>query len=285
MQLFFRTLVLFLTGFLFQIPGAFADFDHSHDLWDRVLKSYVRGASVDYLALSRNTSDLDQYLKQLDSVARSEVDSWAREQQLAFWINVYNAFTVQVILDNYPIKSRTIKGLFVPRNSIIQISAVWKKLTWEVAGQSLTLDQIEHGLIRPNFKEPRIHFAIVCASVGCPDLRPEAFTFDKLERQLDEQTIAYLNNPSKGAVLDFEKKKICVSKLFGWFWNDFEGEAPVGFDVSHRSKKIQAALSFLSRYFTSVEARSLLQSKSADFDYLSYDWSLNDFPRPHDPAS
>ncbi|MDG2171001.1 MAG: DUF547 domain-containing protein, partial [Opitutales bacterium] len=161
------------------------DFDHAHKDWDRVLKKHVLGSNVDYASLAKDTQLLDRYLTQLDAVPRAVVDAWTRDKQLAFWINAYNAFTLRVILDYYPIKTWTFKGLVVPWNSIIQIPGVWKKIKWEVAGQSLTLDHIEHGLIRPTFNEPRIHFAIVCASIGCPSLRAEAITFDKLEDQLE----------------------------------------------------------------------------------------------------
>lgn len=259
-------------------------FDHTHCLWNDVLGRHVQDSYIDYLGLAQNSAELDIYLKSLDSITRDYVDSWSANQQLAFWINAYNAFTVRVILDNYPIRGRTIKGLFVPRNSIIQIPGVWKKITWEVAGQSLTLDQIEHAILRTKFKEPRIHFAIVCASIGCPDLLSEAFRADQLERQLDGQTRSYLSNAKKGVKLDFEKKRICVSKVFGWFWEDFVTKPATGLDFQSRSKKERAILSFLSHHYSSSDARALFRTKSMDLDYLSYDWALNDIPPSHDSS-
>ncbi|MCZ6675232.1 MAG: DUF547 domain-containing protein [Verrucomicrobia bacterium] len=284
-MVFIRSSFFLLVVFLVQASGFATTFDHSHAAWDQVVKTHVRGSLVDYRALSADATILDGYLEQLNSVPRSQVDAWSREEQLAFWINAYNAFTVKAILNHYPIESWTFKGLFVPRNSIIQISGVWKKLEWKVAGQSLTLDHIEHGLIRPNFKEPRIHFSIVCASIGCPNLRPEAFTAEKLETQLDEQTRSHLLNVEKGIKLDFEKEKVCVSQLFSWFWEDFVVEPPAGFQVSGRSDKTRAALYFISHYFKDSRVRDLLKAETTDFDYLSYDWSLNDTSSSDDSAS
>jgi hypothetical protein len=245
----------------------------------------VKGDRIDYSALAEDSSEFNAYLGQLNSVARSDVDAWSSEQQLAFWINAYNAFTVRAILDHYPITSWTIKGLVAPRNSIIQIPGVWKKLEWKVAGQSLTLDHIEHGLLRPLFKEPRIHFAIVCASIGCPDLRPEAFTFDKLDAQLEEQTKSYLSNSEKGVLLEPQKNRICVTQLFKWFNEDFAVGPANGLQIPERDKKELVALRFISHYLSEPGQVELLQSESLDFDYLPYDWSLNDIPHSHEPAS
>lgn len=268
-------------SFIFAFPllfvgGAQGAFDQGHALWDQVLRAHVEDGLVDYQALVTDSSQLNQYLDQLNSVSKHEVDSWPREQQLAFWINAYNALTVRAILDHYPIETRTLKGLFVPKNSIIQIPGVWKKLTWAVAGQSLTLDHIEHGLIRPHFKEPRIHFSIVCAAIGCPDLRSEAYTSDKLEAQLEEQTKHYLSDETKGVRIDFENRQIWVSHLFKWFTADFEGEAPPGFFVKNQSNTARIALRFISRYRRKPAEWELFQTKDVDFDFLSYDWSLND---------
>ncbi|MCB1122660.1 MAG: DUF547 domain-containing protein, partial [Verrucomicrobiae bacterium] len=203
---------------------------------------------------------------------------------LAFWINAYNAFTIQSILDHYPIKSWTIKGLLVPRNSIIQIPGVWKKLKWEVAGQNLTLDHIEHGLLRPVFREPRIHFAIVCASIGCPDLRSEAYTFDKLEQQLKDQTRRFLLNPEKGVRFDYEGRKICVSQLFRWFSEDFPGKEHATPEFGSRPVKERNILQFISGYLTDPEQQTLISDPEVDLDYLPYDWTLNELPASDVPA-
>ncbi|MDA0346983.1 MAG: DUF547 domain-containing protein [Verrucomicrobia bacterium] len=273
-----RSFVLSLTLFLGH--GLVAGFDHSHKDWDTILGTHVHGALVDYASLSDESTLLSNYLNQLNSVSLQEMDDWSREQQMAFWINAYNAFTVQAVLDHYPIKTRTIKGLVVPRNSIIQIPGVWKKLQWKVAGELLTIEYIEHGILRPKFNEPRMHFAIVCASIGCPDLRPEAFTFDQLDRQLEEQTRKYLTNAEKGVKFDFEKTSVCVSQLFKWYTDDFLVTPDTGFKVERNNEKERIAFQFISYFITEPRARRLLQSKHTDLDFLSYDWSLNEFSHP-----
>jgi hypothetical protein len=281
----FRIKYLLVSGLLVFSNNVSAEFDHTHHDWNSVLKTHVGSALVDYKALSKDATTLDRYLGQLNSVSRREVDSWARGKQLAFWINAYNAFTVRAILDHYPIKTRTIKGLVVPRNSIIQIPGVWKKLEWKAAGQVLTIDHIEHGILRPDFNEPRMHFAIVCASIGCPDLRSEAYTHDKLEAQLKEQTLSFLSNSGKGVKLDYEKKKICVSQLFKWYNEDFVVEVPDGVIIPERNKQERVVLQFISHFLTDPKERKFLQSPDIDFDFLSYDWSLNDVSDPDDPSS
>lgn len=252
-------------------------FDHDHTNWDSLLQEHVFGGLVNYRSFLGDEARLGKYLSGLDSVSRREVDGWGRNEQLAFWINAYNAFTVRVILDHYPIETWTFKGLVVPRNSIIQIPGVWKKLSWKVAGQSLTLDQMEHSIIRPNFDEPRIHFSIVCASVGCPDLRSEAFTSSKLESQLQEQAVGYLHNANKGVRFDFEKNRIRVSQIFKWFTEDFVIESAEPDGLPYQSGDAKIILNFIKAYFTDQKYQALLQSKDLDFEFLSYDWSLNEF--------
>lgn len=252
-------------------------FDHDHTNWDSLLQEHVFGGLVNYQSFLGDEVRFDKYLSGLDSVSRREVDGWDRNEQLAFWINAYNAFTVRVILENYPIETWTLKGLVVPRNSIIQIPGVWKKLSWKVAGQLLTLDQIEHSIIRPNFDEPRIHFSIVCASVGCPDLRSEAFTSSKIESQLQEQAVGYLHNANKGVRFDFEKNRICVSQIFKWFTEDFVIESVESDGLPYQSGDANIILNFIKAYFTDQKYQALLQFKDLDFEFLSYDWSLNEF--------
>jgi hypothetical protein len=126
-----------------------------------------------------------------------------------------------------------------------------------------------------------MHFAVVCASIGCPNLRPEAFTFDKLEAQLEDQTLSYLSS-AKGVKLDFEKNRVCVSQLFNWYTGDFVQDPPTGFRIGKRSEKERIAFQFISHYLTELRAWELLQSPDTEFDFLSYDWSLNELPPKDD---
>lgn len=271
-----HTCFLLLLSVILGSAESFA-FDHSHSLWSSLLRTHVSDGLVDYQSLQEEQELLNSYLESLDSVSSKDMETWSRDEQLAFWINAYNAFTVRVILDHYPISTWTVKGLVVPRNSIIQIHGAWKKLSWEVAGESLTLDQIEHTIIRPRYQEPRIHFSIVCASIGCPDLRREAFVALDLEQQLHEQTLAYLGDPDKGVRFDFEERRISVSRIFKWFTEDFAVYGAANSEFSQHSGKARIVLGYLSPYFPDTHSQALLRSENLDFDYLSYDWTLNDY--------
>ena len=159
----------------------------------------------------------------MNNIDPDEFNDWTEKQKLAFWINAYNAFTIKAIIDHYPIeRSFTLIGIFyAPKNSILQIPGVWKKLKFNALGQEVTLDHIEHGILRKEFNEPRIHAAINCASISCPDLRSEAYVADRLEGQLSDASGLFVNNKFKGVYVDKKKNKVKVSKIFKWFGEDF----------------------------------------------------------------
>ncbi|MCF6237902.1 MAG: DUF547 domain-containing protein [Candidatus Marinimicrobia bacterium] len=153
-------------------------------------------------------------IKQIETFSPKELVT--EEERLAFYINVYNIMAMKVVIDNWPLKSiKDVGNIFWP---------VWKRVAGKVGGNEVTLDEIEHEILRP-MGEPRIHFAIVCASISCPDLRKEPFIADKLSKQLDEQIIHFFNNPKKGLYQD--KSSTHVSKIFSWFKEDFGGEKGV----------------------------------------------------------
>ncbi len=155
--------------------------DHFHVLYDSLLKKYVRNGKVDYVGFREAGGQFGLYLKSLGEVSEREFTAWSQGQKLAFWINAYNAFTIKAIIVHYPIKTRTFIGLFSPQNSILQIPGVWNRLRFQAVGKMVTLDEIEHEILRKKFKEPRIHFAIVCASMSCPDLASEAYRVDIID--------------------------------------------------------------------------------------------------------
>ncbi len=264
--------LLFFTPF-----WLWSEFDHEHSLLNEVLGDYVLDAKVNYKGLQQNDDQLLRYLDSLDTVSRDEVHRWTREQQLAFWINGYNAFTLKAILDNYPVTTHTVKGIIAPASSILQIHGVWKELEWNIAGESLTLDQIEHQILRVEFSEPRIHFSIVCASVGCPDLRSEAFTAAKLEMQLEDQTLSYISNDYKGFKVDLENDEVSVSKLFSWFTEDFQDVDGNPRQFKGKNKKEQSILLYISQYIDDSAVIEFMASTKVDFKYLSYDWALNEW--------
>ncbi len=201
------TLLLFLTVLTSQLLS----FDHSHSSFDSILKKYVSNGRVNYKGIQTEKSKLEEYLSSLSKVSNSEYNGFSKEQKIAFLINAYNAFTVKLILDNYPVKSiRKIGGIF---------QSPWKIEFFELLGSKRHLDWIEHSKLRVDFNEPRIHFAIVCASIGCPPLANTAFTPEKLETQLQSLMENFLKG--KNNRYDSKENILYLSPIFDWFEKDF----------------------------------------------------------------
>lgn len=232
--------LLFLLILSFQ---SFA-FDHDYKDWDKLLKKYTvmqeKQVLVKYSEIKKN--DLNKILKELESVDKKDFKSWNENQKLAFWINAYNAYTIKLILKNYPVKSiKDIGSLF---------SSPWSKEFIKLLGKEMSLDDIEHGTIRKNFKEPRIHFAVNCASLGCPSLLQEAFVASKLDSQLSKAEDHFLNNKKKNQL---KGNVLYLSKIFDWYGDDFQ--------IYGGPKK----------YF-----EKKFEFKASDVEYLDYDWNLNE---------
>lgn len=252
--------------------------DLNHRLWDQVLKKNVHQGLVDYQTLKANPRSFEAYLKELESVRPSDYEAWSRRDKIAFWLNAYNALTIKAILDHYPIKPSWLGLALYPKNSIRQIPGVWDKLTWRAAGRVVTLNDIEHKILRAEFREPRLHMALVCASIGCPALREEAFTGKKLESQLEEQTRSFLASSARFRI-DRESRRVYLSPIFQWFGQDFiEKDTPSeGLAASLAAEK--ASLNFISRYLKDEDSRWLAAGKY-HVKYLDYDWSLNERSLP-----
>ncbi|MEO1049488.1 MAG: DUF547 domain-containing protein [Bacteroidota bacterium] len=223
----------------------------SHRLWDELVKANVsKKGIVDYEGFIKEKEKLQQYL---DLLSQNPPDKkvWSKEEQLAYWINAYNAFTVKLIIDHYPVKS--IKDL-APVN-IPYVSTVWHMKFFKIGGKDSSLDEIEHKILRKQFEEPRIHFAVNCASKSCPILRNESYEAAKIDKQLDEQTRLFLSDESRNKIA---KDQVMVSKIFSWFKKDFS--------------KSGGVITFIDKHTkTSV-------SKSAKVSFLPYDWTLNNEP-------
>jgi hypothetical protein len=227
------------------------EFDHHHRALGALLESCVDRGRVDYPAIEADRSKLEAYLGALAAVTRTEFDTWSDAQQLAMLINLYNAATLKLIIDNYPIDSiKQIGGLF---------KKPWDLNSLQLFGEETSLGHVEHDLLRKNYAEPRIHFAIVCAAKGCPDLPSEVFTADDLDNQLEEQGEAFLRDQTKNRI-DEPKRTVYLSKVFKWFEADFESAGGV--------------IAFVRPYFAPGD-RGFLE---ADFKirYTHYDWSLNE---------
>ncbi len=192
------------------------NFDHSYSPYNQLLNQNVDDAKVNYQGFINQRAEFAAFLRTLGSVDENDFQTWTEEQKLAFWINAYNAFTIKAIIDHYPIKrSFSLVGIFyAPSNSILQIKGVWTKLQFRALDRMVTLDEIEHQILRKEFNEPRIHMAINCASISCPNLSKEAYVPQRLEQQLAQASIDFVNNPSKGIQIDEQKGKVKLSKIF-----------------------------------------------------------------------
>lgn len=218
-----------------------------HSIYAQLLKAHVDNGHVDYEAFKTDEEKLDRYL---DLLAKVDPRSLDRDEQLAFYINVYNAWTIKLILDNYP-------GVDSIKDLGTLFRSPWKKKIVNVDGKTVSLDHIEHDIIRPVFQDPRIHFAVNCASIGCPPLLDEPFTGEELNLQLDGVTRRFLNDPKSTIV---KGDHLYVNRVFKWFGEDF-GDDKVGFIKSHAQG----------------ELKQKLAAAGGDFKikYLDWDWSLN----------
>jgi hypothetical protein len=249
------------------------NFDHA--ALDDLLNKRVQNGLVDYQSLKANRSNLTDYLKQIEQVNPAEFQQWSKDEQIAFWINAYNAITIEGILKNYPIQwGSLIARARFPQNSIRQISGFWDKVFVNVMGKDLTLNDIEHKILRKEFDDPRIHFAIVCASIGCPILESRAFFADDLDQRLDLATRNFINNPQK-ARLDQKENILYLSRIFDWYKEDFSGLSEGTKSLENYSKAERGVIEFVMKYFSEAEQNYIVRNQPK-LKYLDYDWSLNE---------
>ncbi|MGD1850531.1 MAG: DUF547 domain-containing protein [Cyanophyceae cyanobacterium] len=234
----------------------------SYDDYNEVLATYVNEkGEVDYGGLLENREALDRFNADLAAVSRETYDSWSEPEQIAFWINAYNSLTLQAIIDNYPVES--IRG----------INGVWDRLEFTVLGEKMTLNNVEHDVLRVDFNEPRLHMAIVCASIGCPFLRTEAFVGDRLDQQLEEQTLEFLSD-DRHFTLNKESNEVGVSSIFKWFGDDFKKTYGTETGFEGHNDKDRSVLNFIAQHLGS-ENQSYLKDSKYRLKHLNYDWNLN----------
>lgn len=246
----------------------------TYDGYSALLGKYVDDQGmVDYKGLKENRNDLDVLVAHMGQLSRETYDAWTKDEQLAFWINAYNAITLQAIINHYPIQPGSVinRNLY-PKNSIRQISGVWDKLETNVLGTPMTLNAIEHEVLRVDFDEPRIHVSIVCASIGCPPLRNEAFIAEKLEEQLKEQSEHFVAH-ERNVKIDTADNIIYLSSILDWFGEDFEGT----YSAEGRSGTEAAIVGFVHTYAPEA-SKSTLADTSYSIEYQDYDWALNEQP-------
>jgi hypothetical protein len=249
-------------------------FDHSP--FDVVLGAWVTDAGVDYAGLKRNRGAFDQYVRALGAVDARTFDGWSRDEQVAYLINAYNAHVLLGVIDQHPIRrSFRLRALVRPANSIWQIHGFFDSIRRRAAGRDLTLDQIEHHWLREVLREPRIHFALVCAARSCPPLRREAYLAARLNAQLDEQARIFLNDPAANR-LEPRNGTVRLSSILNWFGEDFAAFAPAtGFAGTETERGV---LAFAARYVSPALARRL-EAGGYTIEYLPYDWTLNEVAR------
>jgi hypothetical protein len=246
----------------------------TYDGYSTLLGKYLdEQGMVDYKSLKENRNDLDIFVAQMGQLSRETYDAWTKEAQLAFWINAYNAITLQAIINHYPIQPGSVinRNLY-PANSIRQISGVWDKLETKVLGLPMTLNAIEHEVLRVDFDEPRIHVSIVCASIGCPPLRNEAFVGEKLEAQLTDQSKQFVGHV-RNFKIDTADKTIYLSSILDWFGEDFEGS----YAAEGRSGTEAAIVGFVHTYAPET-AKSAVADATYSIEFQDYDWALNEQP-------
>lgn len=242
-------------------PTATAASPLSYEAYGMVLRTYVNAAGlVDYPALQANPMPLKEFVAALGAVSPNTYEAWSDQEKIAFLVNAYNAITLESIIDQKPLKG-----------SIKDIWGVWNGKKHLVMGQSITLDTIEHEILRKDFQEPRIHAALVCAAISCAPLRPEPYTGEQLDQQLDAQVRQWL--ASRGVKIDRAQERVSISSIFDWFGEDWQA----GYSASNKfvgSDKERAVLNFISTYMSPEDKDYLVQGQYK-VDYLEYDWSLN----------
>ena len=244
-----------------------------YDDYRAVLMGFVdENGLVDYEALGAQRAYLDDFVIYLASVDPKVYATWPREDQIAFWINAYNALTLRAIIDHYPINPATPNGSY-PRNSIRQIPGVWDQARVTVMGESITLQYIETKYLRRDFNEPRFHLALVCAAMSCPKLRNEPYEGSKLIDQLDDQGRTFLAD-FRHFHMDAARQTVRVSEIFRWYADDFA--APTIARTDRAALERSAIVSFASKYLGRPEVAFLT---TAHIEYAPYDWTLNEQPR------
>jgi hypothetical protein len=244
-------------------------FDHQYSAWNTLLKKHVRWlpdgkqSRVNYRGFATDRAALGEVLQSLSAVSKAQFDGFSKPQQMAFLINAYNAFTVELILTGYP-KLKSIKDL----GSVLQ--SPWKKKFFTLLGEQRHLDWVEHEQLRPTYAEPRIHAAVNCASIGCPALRDEAFTASALEAQLEDGMRRFMGDRTRNRVANGKAE---ISSIFKWFREDFE-KGHLGF------KRVEDMLARYAEQLSDLPAeQAALRQRGLAVAHLDYDWSLNDLGR------
>lgn len=228
-------------------------FDQSHGKFARVLAANVKAARVDYAKLKAAPAELDAYLKEIEAVSASEFAKWGKADRLALLLNLYNAQTLRLIVDHYPVKSIRSIGTLP--------GAAWRELVVRFGGQMMSLDHLENKVIRVEYREPRIHFALVCAAVSCPPLRSEPYVGARLGEQLDDQARKFLATPESNR-FDAAKNTLYLSEIFKWYGEDF-------------TKAAGSPAIYVKPFLPKAQRDALADPAKVKVKFTDYDWALN----------
>ena len=234
----------------------------SHAVFDSLLQKHVTPeGAVNYKGFIQDSVQFDNYLTLLKNNHPNK-KNWSRDEQLAYWINAYNAFTVKLIIDHYPVKS--IKDI---KSGIGFVNSVWDIKFFKIEGQEYDLNNIEHSIIRKEFDEPRIHFAVNCASYSCPRLRNEAFTAERLEEQLEDQARKFFNDKRKNDIIS--EDKIVLSSILKWYSTDFTNKGIISRVFGGKGRTLNL-IKFVNPY-VDIDIR-----RDAEIEFMDYRWDLNE---------
>ncbi len=268
-----KKLLLTLATMLVTTVASAQPFDHAHAAFSTLLKKHVvvidggKATKVKYAEFKKEQPQLKAYLDTLSNVKETDFNGWTKPQQMAFLINAYNGFTLELILQNYPTKSiKDIGGVFDNR---------WKRKFFKLLGQDAYLDKIEHEMLRKAgvYNEVRVHYAANCASIGCPALREEAYAADRLDKQLEEQAVRFLSDRSRNR---YANGKLEVSMIFNWFKEDWAS----GYKgIDGKTAPITSREDYFARHAKlladSPADQQVITDKKATLSHPEYDWSLN----------
>ena len=266
--------ILFGIAVVLMVTSPAAEATPGDDVIDTLYERFVsEDGLVDYAGLKSARGELDAAIEVMSAVEQDVLAGWSEADRIAYWINLYNIFTIQVIVDHYPIESSKIKSAVFPTNSIRQIEGAWTGVAVRAPGGEYTLDQIEHEVLRGRFGEPRIHMALVCASAGCPPLRRKAYRGDILDAQLADQTRLFLAQRGNFRI-ERDRGMVFLSSIFEWFAGDFASYATAT-AIASGDDPVRGPLAFVAMHVGDSQ-REYIEKATYKVGYLPYDWTLND---------
>ena len=264
---------------LYQVGREAGTAPFAYAAYGRTLRRYVDDKGrVHYAGLKADREDLDGFVRAIGLLDPKVYETWPDKAKLAFWLNAYNALTLKLIVDHYPIRPSLLRGVKFPNNSIRQIPKQWDAKFFLAMGRKMSLNEVEHATIRETLRarqvEPRIHMALVCAAMGCPPLRNEPYVADRLDKQLDDQTRRFLARPERFKI-DIPAGKVYLSAIFSWFGDDFVTQYRPAQGFGDRGQAVRASLHFVSKYLPEERA-AYLRDRPYKVEFLRYDWTLNE---------